>query len=232
MDENMFGKTCMEKFSTFFQAPEWRGTRFEIKQTGEPTHRRHHGDHMTFDEFDAFYATTPEHERWELVAGKAAKLPQPTIVHQRIVGNVSTMLKQATRTTLLLYVDRGVGVRDRTQPTFALQPDIIIGGKATTPDQIWTEYFYVAVEVVAPDEDLDLLALKFAFYQRHAHCEIILLFQETRLEVEIMHKSINDTWHKSQATGTKAPIWVSGLGDIGPLVDAYSDTPIHPTQAT
>ena len=47
---------------------------------------------LTMEQFHAFRDERPKEEKWELIDGVPMMMPLPTLVHQRITGNIEALI--------------------------------------------------------------------------------------------------------------------------------------------
>jgi Uma2 family endonuclease len=105
---------------------------------------------MDIDAFAAFVDLRPETERWELVEGDAVMSPSPHFVHQVIVANIVTFLREEARRGQLPFTAlASLGVRMAGLRKSVLLPDVVV--RPATPLDDWKcDDPLVLVEVLSP----------------------------------------------------------------------------------
>jgi Putative restriction endonuclease len=180
---------------------------------------------VTLAEFDAFRDPSPEHEKWELIAGIPTLAARATIVHQRVAGNIASrinrqLLQSKPETTAAF----SVGVRTPGNDTFSAVPDVAVIDTAVELGQIYSLRFYMIAEVLAARGARAVLDSKLGSYKSHPDCSAILLVHERRIAAELHLRT--DSWQPKHLSNRASSIGIPGIGDIGPLGEIYVDTPL------
>ena len=120
----------------------------------------------TLEQFRAFRDDRPKSETWELIDGELAMKPPPSLVHQRIAGNLETMLNARLAVQRPEWqADRGIGVHvpidDRWDPV----PDVTVIDADIELGQIYAERFYVVAEILSPHDRPRTLDSKRDYYR-------------------------------------------------------------------
>ena len=63
----------------------------------------------TMQQFHAFRDARPEREKWELIDGVMPMMPPPSLVHQRIAGNLDRLLSATFERAKLSWHVTGKG---------------------------------------------------------------------------------------------------------------------------
>ncbi len=198
---------------------------------------------MPLDEFRAFQAVRPDHERWELVDGVPVLMTPTQLGHARIASNVERLLSDAleahdpTRTALQnIGVDLGLAAETLAglgrASGYAPQPDVGVIDAEFDPEQRFAERLYVAVEVVSSTDDEWLasagmlwIEAKTRIYQAHPHCEAVIVVEQHRMQVRFSHRT--DTgWQTRTFTATEDDLVVPMCGLKCKIGDLYRGTPL------
>lgn len=184
--------------------------------------------------FHAFYNERPKEEKWELIDGVPMMMPPPTLVHQRIAGNLDRLLNdQLARVRPEWRADREIGVLQPGDERFNPEPDVTVIDADVQLGQIYAERFYFVAEVLSNSDRPEtlagsdkpiVLAAKLAYYRAHAHCSGILIVRQDRIEADLHARA--DTWSTVSLKSPSDPITVPEIGAIGMLGDLYRHTPL------
>lgn len=183
---------------------------------------------LTLEQFHTFRDERPEKEKWELIGGTPVMMPPPTLVHQRIAKNLERMLDARLAVAGLPWrADREIGILLVDDDRFNPEPDVTVIDADIALGQLYAERFYFVAEVLSENDKPKVLDLKKDFYSGHEHCRGILLVRQDRREAEFL---VRDGANRSSRTLSEAGdrIVIADIGDIGPLVDLYRDTPLFP----
>jgi Uma2 family endonuclease len=118
-------------------------------------------------EFRSFQETRPDHERWELIDGAAVTMAPPTIVHNRIAGNLERLLNDALATcNPARFANQRVGVElgdaalarlgDRYRP----EPDVVGLDAKYDPGQRFIDRAHLLAEIVSDTDNETVSGMK------------------------------------------------------------------------
>jgi Uma2 family endonuclease len=103
--------------------------------------------------------------RYELIDGALIVTPSPAVPHQRVVGNLHVVLRQACPPDLeVMLAPLDITVSDVT----VLQPDLLVAPRSTLGGRKMVGLPVLAVEVLSPSTRLIDLNLTRAAYERAA----------------------------------------------------------------
>ena len=189
---------------------------------------------FSFATFDAFREDRPKEEKWELIDGVPMMMPPPTLVHQRISGNIERLLNsKLEKVKPQWFADQEIGIRLPDDDRYNPEPDVTVIDAAIEIDQIYAERFYFVAEVLSnanrPEQRAGsdkpiVLAAKIDFYKLHEHCRSVLIVQQNCVEADLYVKS-ND-WRLTELRAPADRIVLPDIGDIGPLAALYRHTPL------
>lgn len=192
---------------------------------------------ISLEAFHAFRDERPKSEKWELIDGMPMMMPPPSLVHQRISKNIDAILTERLRETQPDWMaDREIGVLLEGDTLYNPEPDVTVIDREIGLDQIYAELFYFVAEVLSSSDRPErragsdkpiVLATKIAYYQRHASCRGILIVRQDAVEADL-HVREDGTWRTIELRTPTDRIVIPDIGDIGPLVDLYRDTPLFP----
>lgn len=194
---------------------------------------------MTLEQFQAFYTDRPEHEKWELINGVVIMMTPPTLIHQRMSGNLETMLNhRLAQVRPGWWADCEIGILAPEDRITNPEPDVTFIDTDIEIGQIYAERFYIVAEVLLPsnspekrdgsDKPVPLLG-KLNFYRGHSHCRAVIIIEQQRIEATI-HWHDGDQWHEQTLTSPSDRLVLPDIGDIGALADVYRHTPLAPLQ--
>ena len=107
-------------------------------------------------------AVPDDGQRYELVDGTLIVTPSPAVTHQRVVGNLYTLLRSACPEQYeVMVAPLDVKVSDRT----VLQPDLLVAGRDALDGPRMEGAPVLAVEVTSPSTRLVDRNLKRAAYE-------------------------------------------------------------------
>lgn len=189
---------------------------------------------LTFEQFDAFREERPKEEKWELIDGVPMMMPPPTLMHQRLTGNIAVLLNR--RLELVRpdwFASQEIGIRLPDDQRYNPEPDVTVIDDAIEIDQLYAERFYFVAEVLSNSNRPELragsdkpivLATKVDYYKLHEHCRGILIVRQDQVAAEL---HVRDTaWAKSDLSLPADRIVIPEIGDIGPLAALYRHTPL------
>jgi Uma2 family endonuclease len=175
--------------------------------------------------FHAFRDARPSREAWELIDGHPVRKLLPSIVHQRIAGNLERSLNERlTATHREWAADRNISVLMPGDDKFNPEPDVTVIDRHVEMGQLYAESFYFVAEVVSAVDQDWVLNNKLDCYQRHEHCHSVLYVQQDRVAADLYRRI--DGWKKVELTNPIEHLDIAGVGDIGPLAGLYRHTPL------
>ena len=195
---------------------------------------------VTFEQFDAFRDTRPKEEKWELIDGVPMMMPPPTLLHQRISGNIQRLINTVLdRDHPAWRADCEIGLRLPADLKYNPEPDVTVIDRDIAIDQIYAERFYFVAEVLSEanrpeardgSDRPQVLAVKLAWYKKHPHCRAVLFLEQRRVAGELHVRG--KRWRTTTLAAPADRIVIPDIGDIGPLGALYRDTPLYPGDAT
>lgn len=185
---------------------------------------------LTIEQFHALRDERPEGERWELIDGVPMMMPPPTLVHQRIAGNIDRLLNDRLRRTKPEWrADREIGLLLAEDEHYNPEPDVTVIDATVRLEQVYAERFYFVAEVLSPGDKQGVLAAKMSYYRSHGPCVGVLFVRQDCLEAELYLRSRKFDSERLTAPGDH--VVIDEIGDIGSLGMLYRDTPLHPGQS-
>lgn len=192
----------------------------------------------SLETFHAFYEERPKSEKWELIDGVPMMMPPPTLIHQRISGNLEVMINRRLAEVRPQWrADREIGLLLPKDDRFNPEPDVTVIDTEIAIHQIYAERFYFVAEVLSPSNRPEMrtgsdrpvvLAAKLEYYRGHEHCRAVLIVEQERVEA-CLHLRGGDTWSERLLTDPSVRIVIPDIGDIGALGELYRHTPLAPT---
>jgi Uma2 family endonuclease len=150
---------------------------------------------LTLEQFHAFRDERPKEEKWELIDGVPMMMPPPTLMHQRIAGNLEVMFNSVlSRVRPEWRADREIGVLLPDEEKYNPEPDVTVIDAEIGLDQVYGERFYFVAEVLSEGNRPELragtdkpqvLAAKISYYQQHEYCRGVLVVRQDRIEAEL-----------------------------------------------
>lgn len=194
---------------------------------------------LTLEQFHAFRDERPKEEKWELVDGVPMMMPPPTLLHQRIAGNLEAMLNDRLREVRPEWqADREIGVLLPDDEKYNPEPDVTVTDTEIGLEQVYAERFYFVAEVLsggnkpelrAGSDKPQVLAAKLSYYQQHEQCRGVLIVRQDRIEAELHVRDA--AWRRTELQDLADRIVIPDIGDIGPLGALYRYTPLFPGEA-
>jgi Uma2 family endonuclease len=182
---------------------------------------------LTFAHFEAFRDARPQREKWELIDGELVMMPPPSVLHQRIAGNIERLLLDRLEIVRPeWHADREIGVHVPEDDDSSPEPDITMIDRDIAMGQIYAERFYFVVEVLSKDRP-DILAKKRAYYQAHMHCRGFLFVSQKQVSAELVSLD-GGSWTTTMLDHPDAVVDVPEIGEIGRLRQFYRSTPLEP----
>jgi Uma2 family endonuclease len=188
---------------------------------------------MSAAQFRAFQDVRPDHERWELIAGVPMMMTPPTIAHNRIAGNLESLLNSAlSRYLPNCLATQRPGV-ELSSGDYRPEPDVAVIEAQYEADQRFVDRAYLLAEVVSdtdemrvPGTDKKWIDVKSAIYLDHTACEAVLIIEQDRMEVRVDEKT-EKGW-SSKTLGPADELHLSAFGLRCAIADLYEGTPLNP----
>ena len=191
---------------------------------------------LGMEEFHAFYNERPEREKWELIDGVAMMMSPPTLMHQRISGNLAALLNRRLDSVKPEWrTDREIGVWLPNDERYNPEPDVTVIDTEIGLDQVYAERFYFVAEVLSESNRPELrpgsdepavLGKKIAYYQAHENCRAVLIVRQDCVEATFYARP--NAFAPIVLTNPDDRIVIPDIGDIGSLADLYRHTPLWP----
>ena len=152
-------------------------------------------------------------------------MPPPTLMHQRISGNIDRLLTaQLGKTKPEWRSDREIGLLLPEDDKYNPEPDVTVIDTDIGIGQIYATQFFFVAEVLSGSDKPIVLDLKLAYYKQHAPCRGVLFVRQDRVEAELhVRKSV---WTTSELKNPVDHIVIPDIGDIGSLSQLYRHTPL------
>ncbi|MGB6535963.1 MAG: Uma2 family endonuclease [Xanthobacteraceae bacterium] len=179
---------------------------------------------LSVSSFRTWLASRPEEEHWELIEGVPTMMTPPNRRHQRIAGNLESLLNTALKRhnpALVAYHDIGVNIVS-TVP-YDPEPDVAVIREDENPDPRYADRFYLVAEVLS-ESDKAIIESKRDMYRAHASCTCILLVRQDRAEIIVDNRAA-DGW-RTQLLTADDRLRLSEFGLDCPVKDVYRDTPL------
>ena len=179
--------------------------------------------YMNVTAFTDMIARFPDEERWELLDGEPVLMAPQSERHQRIVGNLSDVLRPRARERGCVAL-AGLGLLSESVNDYAPIPDIVVrcgqmveGGYAEDP--------LLVAEVLSPSTMKWDRGGKVDFYQSIPSLQAILLVYQDEVRVEAWLRE-GDTWRREVRQGRAASLDLPVPGGSVTLADIYADIPL------
>ncbi len=184
---------------------------------------------LTMEQFHAFRDTRPKEEKWELIDGVPMMMPPPTLMHQRIAGNLDRLINTHLEKVKPSWrSDREVGVWLKGDEKYNPEPDVTVIDAAIALGQIYVERFYFVAEILSESDKPAVLEAKLGYYQTHEHNHCVLFVRQDRIGAEQHDRRADGTWQARTLTQPEAELAFPAVGVIGRLGDLYRFTPLDP----
>ncbi len=189
---------------------------------------------FSFETFDAFRNERPKEEKWELIDGVPMMMPPPTLVHQRIAGNLTRLLQDKLDVSRPdWYASQEIGIRLPDDDRYNPEPDVTVIDAEIAIDQVYAERFCFVAEVLSTSNRPELragsdkpivLAAKIDYYKLHQNCRGVLIVDQSKVAAELNTRSTQ--WVRHELASPADRICIPDIGDIGPLAALYHHTPL------
>lgn len=177
--------------------------------------------------FEAWRASRPDEERWQLIDGVPMMMPPPTLMHQKIASNLERALDdrlEALRNGMT--VAREIGIKLPEVLDYLPEPDVAVIAEGFGLDQVYADRFYLVAEVLSGSDSDALIAAKLDFYKRHSSNRCVLLIAQDRMHVTV-HEHLGEAgWSMREISAPDAELSVPLIGTICRLADLYNRTPL------
>jgi Uma2 family endonuclease len=178
----------------------------------------------TADQFLEFYMTRPDGERWQLIDGLAIMMLPPSMLHQRVVGNLSRLLNDAlgkSRPDLFAY--ENIGLRIPGVSDFNPQPDIAVCS-SRAEGVYYQERFYLVAEVFSPSNRIEMTDRKLELYRTHPDNLYCLTLEQDAVHVALYARE--QGWSRTDLRSLDDMLELSAFGFEARLADIYEGTPL------
>ncbi len=180
---------------------------------------------MTVEEFLAFTETRPQEERWELIEGAPIMNPSPVRMHQRIAGNIDSLLLAEKRRLGASWLPvLGVGTRVPASPNSLPQPDVYVQGHGEADDSHITDDALVIFEVLSRSNTKADRLWRKRVYSSVPNCQHYVTVSMASARVIAFDRSTG--WTERTIAGLKASLDLPALGAHLKLADIYRWTPL------
>jgi Uma2 family endonuclease len=178
----------------------------------------------TADQFLDFYMTRPDGERWQLVDGLAIMMVPPSMVHQRIVGNLGRLLNEALRQQRPdLFAYENIGLRIPGLSDFNPQPDIAVcSSKAAAV--YYQDQFYLVAEVASRSNKAEMTDRKLDLYRSHPDNLYCLSVEQESVHVTCYAR--DNSWAPTDLGSLDDILKLPAFGLEARLADIYDGTPL------
>ena len=179
----------------------------------------------TLEQFHAFRDERPKEEKWELIAGVPTMMPPPTLMHQRISGNLDLLVNARLALTKPEWrADREIGLLLPEDDKYNPEPDVTVIDTDIGIGQIYATRFYFVAEVLSGSDQPIVLDLKLAYYKQHAPCRGVLFVRQDQVAAELHVRAT--PWSTIQLSTPSDRIAIPDIGEIGTLGHLYRHTPL------
>jgi Uma2 family endonuclease len=187
---------------------------------------------LSLQVFQAFRDSRPEEEKWELIDGVPMMLPPPTLVHQRIAGNLEALLNERLQIVRSEWrADNEIGLLVPGDEKYNPEPDVTVIDAEIRVGQLYAERFYLVAEVLSESDKPEVIAAKLAYYKSHAPNRAVLLVRQDRLGVTIHARVDASRWSERELAAAGEAIELPEIGRIGTVGQLYRYTPLDPAKA-
>jgi Uma2 family endonuclease len=187
---------------------------------------------LTLAVFHAFRDSRPEEEKWELIDGVPMMMPPPTLVHQRIAGNLEALLNERLEIVKPEWrADNEIGLLVPGDEKYNPEPDVTVIDAEIRAGQVYAERFYLVAEVLSESDKPEVIAAKLAYYKSHAPNRAVLLVRQDRLGVTIHARVDASRWSERELAAADDVIELPEIERIGTVGQLYRYTPLAPAKA-
>jgi Uma2 family endonuclease len=167
-------------------------------------------------------------------------MPPPTLVHQRIAGNLEALINAKLSVVKPDWrADREIGVLLPDDDRFNPEPDVTVIDTSIGLGQVYAQRFYFVAEVLSPSDRPEqragsdkpvVLAAKLDYYRAHSHCHGVLIVHQDRIEAELFARDGN-IWSARTLSDPADRLVIPEIGDVGIVGDLYRHTPLYRAMA-
>jgi Uma2 family endonuclease len=178
----------------------------------------------TADQFLDFYMTRPDGERWQLIDGLAIMMVPPSMLHQRIVGNLGRLLNDVfkeRRPDLFAY--ENIGLRIPGVGNFNPQPDIAVCS-SQAEGVYYQDRFYLIAEVVSRSNSAEMIDRKLELYRGHPDNLYCLAVEQEAVQVTCYARE--NGWVPTDLRSLDDVLTLPAFGLEARLADIYDGTPL------
>ena len=178
----------------------------------------------TADQFLQFYMTRPDEERWQLIDGLAVMMAPPSMLHQRIVGNLERVLNDAlanARPDLFAY--GSVGLRIPGVEDFHPQPDVVICS-SQAGSSYYQERFYLVAEVISPSNTTEMIERKLELYTSSPDNLYCLTLDQDSVHAMLLARETG--WTRTELRSLHDVLFLPAFGFEAHLSEIYKGTPL------
>jgi Uma2 family endonuclease len=195
-------------------------------RTPPPAHDAHLG-------FEAFVASRPDEEKWELIDGHVIMQATPNIDHQIIAGNLERLLNDGIErigAPRIAIQNAALDLRPAIEG-HAYVPDVLVLDVADiAPGRNVVRTGYAVAEIVSRSDrrfpsgqTRQKIAIKIDGYEGLATCEAILMIEQAAFDVTVATRR-DGAWVRRRFTDRDARIVLPTLGLDCPLEALYART--------
>jgi Uma2 family endonuclease len=148
----------------------------------------------------------------------------PSILHQRIVGNLERLLNDALEVTRPeLFAFGNIGIRIPGVADFNPQPDVVVCD-ADTDYSYYHEQFFLCAEVISPSNTAEMIERKLELYRTHPGNLYVMTIDQDRVRVVL--SSRGDGWRERGYESLNNILDLPEFGLSAPLSALYKGTPL------
>lgn len=186
-------------------------------------------------EFRAFQLDRPDHEHWELVAGRPIMMSPVFVVHNRIASNLERLLNDALEAhdPSRIALQR-IGVELGSDDAYRPDPDFAVIDADFELKQRFVDRCYLLGEILSstdhekvPGTGRPWIDIKSDIYRAHALCTAVLLVEQERIELRLSRRG-PDGWAFETLSGADATLDLPEFGLRCRLGALYLGTPLMP----
>lgn len=179
---------------------------------------------FTVDQFQSFYASRPNRERWQLIDGIVMMKPPPTKAHQRIGSNLALELNshlKSHRTEFYAYQEVGLSVPDAN--LFRPEADVAVEDSAADYES-YSDKFYLVAEVLSDSNTDRDIEIKRRRYMEHPDNLYVLIIDQKSVMVEVWSR--RDGWQQKILSSLADTLSLPEFGTSITLRAIYAGTPV------
>ena len=178
---------------------------------------------MTVEQFYAFADTRPDEEKWELIEGEPVLNAAPSLLHQRIAGNIFFIFRMKEREGNVpwsVVQELGVRVSDTSRP----EPDVLVFPRRhyLSDKQRDLNEVFAVFEVLSPSTEKRDLGWKRKVYPSLASLTYYVVVSQDTVNVMVFAR--DDAFGGRRYQSLEEVIDLPLLGISVPLAEIYHDT--------